>query len=139
MAKSAQTPTPTSVLMTLMEEYQLNPFSLSKEINLSQSSVRQLVTGKSKVTVPTALRLAKYFDQSPDYWLDLQRAKDIKDAQNDKELMAIVKGIPKAKKPAAEPKAQGKTARKTTLSDKRKKAEKVPGEKAASRKPAASK
>jgi addiction module HigA family antidote len=119
-----------------MEEYQLNPFSLSKEINLSQSSVRQLVTGKSKVTVPTALRLAKYFDQSPDYWLDLQRAKDIKDAQNDKELTAIVKGIPKAKKPAAKPKATGKTAGKTALSDKRKKAAKTPGAKPASRKPA---
>jgi addiction module HigA family antidote len=119
-----------------MEEYRLNPFSLSKEINLSQSSVRQLVTGKSKVTVQTALRLAKYFDQSPDYWLALQRAKDIKDAQNDPELTAIVKGISKAKKPAAEPKAQGKTAGKATLSDKRKNAAKAPGAKSASRKPA---
>ena len=136
MPKTAQTPTPASVLITLMEEYQLNPFSLSKEINLSQSSVRQLVTGKSKVTVPTALRLAKYFEQSPDYWLDLQRAKDIKDAQNDKELMALVKGIPKAKKPVAKPKAQGKAAGKATLSDKRKNAAKVPGAKPASRKPA---
>jgi len=134
MPKSTQTPA--SVLIALMEEYQLNPFSLSKEINLSQSSVRQLVTGKSKVTVPTALRLAKYFGQSHDYWLDLQRAKDVSDAQNNEELMAIVKGIPKAKKPAIKPEAQGKTARKATLSDKRKNAAKVPGTKPASRKPA---
>ena len=132
MPKSAQTPA--SVLIALMDEFQLNPFSLSKEINLSQSSVRQLVTGKSKVTVPTALRLAKYFGLTPDYWLDLQRAVDINEAQKNKKLMAIVKGIPKAGKPAAKPKAQGKPARKTTLSDKRKNAAKVPG---ASRKPAA--
>jgi addiction module HigA family antidote len=134
MPKSAQTPA--SVLIALMEEYQLNAFSLSKEINLNQSSVRQLVTGKSKVKVPTALRLAKYFGQTPDYWLDLQRETDFKDAQNDKKLMAIVKGISKAKKPTAKPKAQSKTAKKTTLSDKRKKAAKVPGAKPASRKPA---
>ena len=134
MPKSAQTPS--SVLIALMEEYQLNVFSLSKEINLNQSSVRQLVTGKSKVKVPTALRLAKYFGQSPDYWLDLQREADFKEAQNDKKLMAIVKGISKAKKPTAKPKAQGKTARKATLSDKRKNAAKVPGAKPASRKPA---
>jgi addiction module HigA family antidote len=133
MPKSAQTPS--SVLIALMEEYQLNAFSLSKEIDLNQSSVRQLVTGKSKVKVPTALRLAKYFGQSPDYWLDLQREADFKEAQNDKKLMAIVKGIPKAKKPNAKPIAQGKTARKTTLSDKRKNAAKVPGAKPASRKP----
>ena len=132
MPKSAQTPA--SVLLALMEEYQLNPFSLSKEINLSHSSVRQLVTGKSKVTVPTALRLAKYFGQSTDYWLDLQRAVDINEAQNNKKLMATVKGISKAKKQTTKPKAQGKPARKTTLSDKRKNAAKVPGAKPASRK-----
>ena len=134
MPKSAQTPA--SVLIALMDEYQLNPFSLSKEINLSHSSVRQLVTGKTKVTVATALRLAKYFGQTTDYWLDLQRAADIKEAQNDKDLMAVVKGIPKAKKPAASPKANGKPVKKATLSDKRKSAVKVPGAKLVSRKPA---
>jgi len=131
MPKSTQTPA--SVLIALMEEYRLNPFSLSREINLNQSSVRQLAAGKSKVTVPTALRLAKYFGQSPDYWLDLQRAVDIKEAQNNKELIAIVKGISKAKKPDAKPITKAKTTRKTTLADKRKDAAKVPGAKPASR------
>ena len=134
MPKSAQTPA--SVLTTLMEEYQLNPFSLSKEIKLSQSSVRQLVNGKSKVTVSTALRLGKFFGNDTDYWLDLQRATDVNEAQNNKELMDIVKGISKAKKPAAKPKAENKSVKKTTLSDKRKKAAKVPGAKPASRKSA---
>ena len=132
MPKSTQTPA--SVLMALMDEYQLNPFSLSKEINLSYASVRQIVIGKSKVTVPTALRLAKYFGQTPDYWLDLQRDVEIKEAENDKKLMAIVKGIAKAKKSAAKAKTQEKTAKKTTLSDKRKIAAKVPGAKPTSRK-----
>ena len=134
MPKSTQTPA--SVLVALMEEYQLNPFSMSKEINLSHSSIRQFITGKSKVTVPTALRLAKYFDQSPDYWLDLQRAVDIKEAQNDKGLMAIVKEISKAKKPSAKSKAKEKPVKKTTLSNKRKNAAKGPGAKPASRKSA---
>ena len=132
MPKSTQTPA--SVLMALMDEYQLNPFSLSKEINLSYASVRQLITGKSKVTVPTVLRLTKYFGQTPDYWLDLQRDVEIKEAENDKELMAIVKGIVKAKKPAAKAKTQEKTVKKTTLSEKRKSAAKVPRVKTASRK-----
>jgi addiction module HigA family antidote len=134
MPKSAQTPA--SVIIALMDEYQLNPFSLSKEINLSYASVRQIVTGKSKVTVPTALRLAKYFGQTPDYWLGLQRDVEIKEAENDKELMAIVKGIAKVKKPAVKAKTQEKAAKKATLSDKRKSAAKVPRAKPASRKPA---
>jgi len=130
------TRTPSSVLISLMDEYQLNPFSLSKAISLSPSAVRLLVIGKSKMTVPTALRLAKLFGQTPDFWLDLQRNADIKDAAKDEKLSAILKGISKAKKPAEKPISNGKVkvSRKSTLSDKRKKATKVPGSKAASRK-----
>jgi antitoxin HigA-1 len=84
-----------------MGVYQLNPFSLSKELHLSNSAVRLLVIGKSKVTVPTALRLAKFSGQTPAYWLDLQRETDINEATKDKELQDILKAIPKAKKPAA--------------------------------------
>jgi len=93
--------TPATVLQSLMDEYQLNPFSLSKEIHLSHSAVRLLVIGKSKVTVPTALRLAKFFGQTPDYWLDLQREEDLNEASKDKELRDVLESIPKAKKPAA--------------------------------------
>jgi antitoxin HigA-1 len=93
--------TPATVLQSLMDEYQLNPFSLAKAINLSNSAVRLLVIGKSKVTVPTALRLAKFFGQTPAFWLDLQREADINEASKDKELQVTLKAIPKAKKPAA--------------------------------------
>jgi antitoxin HigA-1 len=93
--------TPATVLQSLMDEYQLNPFSLSKEINLSNSAVRLLVIGKSKVTVHIALRLAKFFGQTPDYWLDLQREADLSEASKDKELQDALVSIPKAKKPAA--------------------------------------
>ena len=80
--------------------------------------------------------MTKYFGQTLNYWLDLQRGVEIKEAENDKELMAIVNGIVKAKKPTAKAKTQEKTATKTTLSNKRKSAAKVPGARPASRKPA---
>jgi addiction module HigA family antidote len=92
--------TPATVLQSLMDEYQLTPFSLSKAINLSNSAVRLIVLGKAKITVTTALRLAKFFGQTPDYWLDLQREADRNEASKDKELQDILKAIPKAKKPA---------------------------------------
>ena len=126
--------TPASVLQSLLEEYQLNPFSLSKKINLSATAVRLIIIGKSGISVPTALRLAKFFGQPPAYWLDLQREADLSDAANDKKLQAVLKGITKAQKtsaPAAR-KGAGKTAKKVTLADKRKTAAKVPGAKASS-------
>ena len=141
MAKTHQTPA--FVLSSLMEEYHLNPFSLSKEIGLSNSSIRQILIGKTGVSVSTALRLAKFFGQSPAFWLDLQLQADMQAAANDKELQAALKGIVKAAKPnpAAASKdkipakgkapAKGKTPakplKKSTLADKRKQAAKTPG------------
>jgi len=93
--------TSASVLQSLMDRYRLNPFSLSKGINLSNSAARLLVIGKAKISVSTALRLSKFFGQTPDYWLDLQREVDINEASKDQELQDTLKAIPKAKKPVA--------------------------------------
>jgi len=131
MPKAQQTPA--SVLNSLMEEYQLNPLSLSKQIGLSYPSVRNIVTGKSAISVPTALRLAKFFGQAPSFWTDLQLQADMQKASTDKELQNALKEIPKAKKPAApvKVKPEGKNAKTDTLAGKRKKAAKVPGAKKA--------
>jgi len=149
MPKTLQTPA--SVLNALMEEYQLNPSSLSGKIALSISAVRQIAIGKTGITVPTALRLAKFFGQTPAFWLDLQLQEEMQAAANDKELQTVLKGISKAAKPSAAAKgkvqakavqaksAQAKPAKKTTQADKRKEAAKVPGSKASLRKGATKK
>ena len=139
--------TPSSVLNDLMDEYRLNPYSLSLAIKQNPTSVRLLVIGKSKITVPIALRLARFFGQSPAYWLELQYNAELNEAGKDKKLTAILKGITKAKKPpasmakAARPKgkAAAKPLRKSTLRDKRKKAAKAPGARAAKGRKAAGK
>ena len=128
--------TPVSVLTSLMNEYQLNPFSLSQKIGLSNSSIRQILMGNSGISVPTALKLAKFFGQCPSYWLDLQLQADIKEAENNKELQKILKGISRVAKPSASIKGKSgaKSGKTNTLAEKRKKAAKVPGAKPASRK-----
>ena len=131
MPKTAQTPV--SALKSIMEEYQLTAYSLSKAISLSNSAVLQILKGKTKISVSTALRLSKFFERPAAYWLDLQREADLAEAAKDKELSSVLKGISKAKKPAAKTKA--KAAKKTTQSDKRKAAAKVPGSRGAKRKP----
>ena len=135
MPKASQTPA--AALNSLMEEYQLNPFSLAKLLGLSTSSVRQIAIGKTGITVPMALRLAKFFGQCPSFWLDLQLQVDMLAASNDKDLQNALKGITKVKKPAAPAKTKpvGKNTKKNTLAEKRKTAAKTPGSKAAARKP----
>ena len=137
MPKTAKSPN--SVLIAMMEEYQLTAYSLSKEISMSNSAILKILKGNGKITTSTALRLAKYFDKTPAFWLDLQREADLNEAASDKDLNAILKGITKAKKPEAKPKAAEKVKplKKTTLADKRKKAIKTPDSKATARKPKA--
>jgi addiction module HigA family antidote len=109
---------PTSVLQSLMDEYQLNPFSLSKELHLSNSVVRMLVMGRANISVSTALRLTKFFGQTPAYWLDLQREADLNEASRDKELQDILKAIPKAKKHADTKQVANKKQKQPKLSKK---------------------
>ena len=128
--------TPATALQTLLDEYQLNPFAFSKKVSLSGATVRLILLGQAGISIPTALRFAKFFGQCPSFWLDLQFQADMKAAANDKELQAIIKDIEKAKKPSAPKpeKVKTKPAKKTTVADKRKKAAKVPGAKPAARK-----
>ncbi|MCL1928253.1 MAG: HigA family addiction module antitoxin [Treponema sp.] len=132
MPKTNQTPA--AVLKSLMDEYQLSAISLAKQITLSPSMVNQLVSGQSRLTVPVVLRLAKFFGKTPDFWLNLQRQTILKEANRDKQLQSILKGISKAKKPVAKPKDRVIKAKQKALSEKRKKAAKVPGAKPSSRK-----
>ena len=72
---------PVSVGEIITEEY-LEPLKitqgqLAKAMRVSRRTVNELCTGKRTVTVDTALMLAKVFENSPDFWLNLQRRNDI--------------------------------------------------------------
>ncbi|MDR1176084.1 MAG: HigA family addiction module antidote protein [Treponema sp.] len=127
---------PGFVLKKLMDEYQTNPNRLSKEIGLTQTAVRLITIDKAKISVPVALRLAKYFGTTPEYWISLQNKFDLLEASNDKALDKIVKGIKKAEmvKKAA-PAAAKKAA---PAKDAKAKASKKPAAKAAASKVKAS-
>jgi addiction module HigA family antidote len=116
MAKKLQAPG--TVLTQLLEKYNLNPFKLSKEIKLSQSAVRLITIGKTKISVPVAMRLSKYFNTNPEYWLQMQMKWDIAEASKDKELTKVVKSIAKVKKSAdtgKKPAAKKPAAKRATV------------------------
>jgi len=65
----------------LSEEF-LNPlnitaYRLSKEINIPQTRISQIIKGKRRITADTALRLSCYFGNSAKFWLGLQDDYDI--------------------------------------------------------------
>ncbi len=61
-----------------------NGLSISKtatNIGMSRQSLSELVNGKNGITAQTALRLAKAFNTSPRYWMNLQNAYDLYKAE----------------------------------------------------------
>lgn len=64
---------------------------LADAIGVPYQRINELVNGKRGVTPSTALRLAKFFGVSPDFWLNLQMRWDLYRAQQieKSELKAI--------------------------------------------------
>jgi antitoxin HigA-1 len=65
----------------LLEEF-LKPMGLSQsrvalDIGVHPRRINEIVLEKRSVTADTALRLARYFDTSPQFWLGLQDDYDL--------------------------------------------------------------
>lgn len=54
---------------------------LAQAMRVSRFSVNQIVNGRRSITAEMALRLSKVTSTSHDYWLNLQRAVDIYEAE----------------------------------------------------------
>jgi addiction module HigA family antidote len=72
----------------ILDEEFLKPMALSQnrlatEIGVSPRRVNEIVHGKRRITAETALRLAKYFNMSPQFWLGLQMDHDL-DVESDR-------------------------------------------------------
>ena len=70
----------------LLEEF-LKPMNLSQnrlalDIRVPARRINEIVQRKRRITADTALRLAKYFDMSPQFWLGLQIDYDLDIAED---------------------------------------------------------
>jgi addiction module HigA family antidote len=67
----------------LMEEFliplNISAYRLSKDIDIPQTRISQIIKGKRRVTADTALRLSSYFGNSAKFWLGLQDDYDIEE------------------------------------------------------------
>ena len=66
----------------ILEEEFLKPLGLSQNklaisLNVPPRRINEIVLKKRRITADTALRLAKYFKMSPQFWLGLQMEFDL--------------------------------------------------------------
>jgi addiction module HigA family antidote len=71
----------------LREEFlvpvEMSAHALSQAIRVPATRVNDIVNGKRGITADTALRLARYFGNSPEFWLNLQAAYDLRSAERE--------------------------------------------------------
>jgi len=65
----------------LMEEFliplKISQYRLAKDIGVAPRRINEIVHGLRSVSADTALRLGKYFNTSPQFWLNLQSRFDL--------------------------------------------------------------
>ena len=62
----------------------LSAYRLSKDIEIPQTRISQIIKGKRRITADTALRLSSYFGNTAKFWLGLQNDYDLEEEINDK-------------------------------------------------------
>ncbi|MFO7733864.1 MAG: HigA family addiction module antitoxin [Candidatus Aminicenantes bacterium] len=63
----------------------LSAYRLSKGANIDQTRISEIIRGKRSVTADTALRLARFFGNSPEFWLNLQAHYDLEQKKREME------------------------------------------------------
>lgn len=66
----------------LREEYLLplgmSAGALAKRLHVPRTRIERIVTEQTAITTDTALRLAKFFRTTPEFWLNMQASYDLK-------------------------------------------------------------
>lgn len=55
----------------------MSPYALARRLRVPRTRIERLVRGKTGISADTALRLARFFNTTPEYWLNMQRAWDL--------------------------------------------------------------
>lgn len=69
---------PGEILADELSELQITPTELARQIAVPANRISQIVQGKRSITGDTALRLGHWFQTSPQFWLNLQTAYDLR-------------------------------------------------------------
>ncbi len=55
----------------------MSAIALAKRLNVPRTRIERLVKGETALSADTAMRLSKFFGNTAEFWLNLQRAWDL--------------------------------------------------------------
>ncbi|WP_318012364.1 HigA family addiction module antitoxin [Mesorhizobium sp. CA4] len=69
---------PSEILRTeFLELLDLKPYTLAKKLHVPRTRIERLANETTPVTPDTALRLAKFFGTTPQFWMNMQASYDL--------------------------------------------------------------
>lgn len=80
------------LLEEFLEPMQISAYRLAKSCQIPQTRVAAILKGKRGISADTALRLAAFFGNSPQFWMGLQNDFDLEESRREisKQLKSIV-------------------------------------------------
>jgi addiction module HigA family antidote len=74
----ARTPKhPGEILAEELQELGVSAAALARELHVPANRISKIISGNLSISTDTALRLGKYFGNSPEFWLNLQKTSEL--------------------------------------------------------------
>ncbi len=80
------------ILHDYLEPLGLSRYALAKALGITQARLGEIIRGKRAISPDTALRLARYFGTSAEFWIGMQGQYDLEVAR-DARAAAIAKEV----------------------------------------------
>ena len=80
----ARTPIhPGEILADELEALGMSALALAKALHVPANRISQIISGKRGMTADTALRLSRFLGTTPGFWLNLQKAYELRLAEQE--------------------------------------------------------
>jgi addiction module HigA family antidote len=65
-----------------LSEHGISAYKAASDMGIPRTRVERIIKGENGISADTALRLSRYFGNSAEFWLNLQRSYDLSVAMN---------------------------------------------------------
>jgi len=72
----------TILLEEFLQPMGISQYRLAKDTSVPARRINEIVHGKRSITADTALRLGKFFNMTPQFWMNLQGRYDLEVAED---------------------------------------------------------
>jgi len=72
----------TILLEEFLQPMGISQYRLAKDTSVPPRRINEIVHGKRAITADTALRLGKFFNMTPQFWMNLQSRYDLEVAED---------------------------------------------------------